>query len=467
MTRSPIDVGSDRQLFIDELFFDRQDRVELRMHKPRLEEVAIPNDKPWESGGMHYSVVLKDGDRFRMWYRADPGDDSNRDWNSFYAYAESTDGITWEKPNLGLFEYNGSTDNNLFTVSREYVTINPSVIIDENAPADERYKMILQSSKYKTDFPFPHLGTTIMGYTSADGLNWKEIEEPFLTRGPFDSHNILIWDDASEKFVIYMRGVAHRGLGRFISGYRAIRRSESSDFKNWTPAEFVVENDDDDPADLHFYTNAAVNYERAARAFFMFPMILYVDREYPTAPQEGLADVQFIVSRDGVSWDRRFREAFLSPDLDERNWVDRNPIMGSGILHTSATEMSMYYSELLRSAPATRIRRCTLRTDGFVSVHGPYAGWGEFTTPPMTFSGSELEMNYKTTGGGAMFVELQDENGNSLPDFMLEENNRVFGDKIEGTVSWKGGSDVSALAGKAIRMRVKMRDADLYAFRFK
>ena len=470
MTQHPIDVGSDRQLFIDDLFFDSRNGVELRMHKPRVEEVAVESDRPWESGGMHYSAVLQDRNRFRMWYRADTGEHARRDWDSFCAYAESADGVTWEKPNLGIFEYNGSTDNNLFTVSTEYSTINPSVIIDENAPADERYKMILQSGKYSTGRRFPDSGTTIMGYTSPDGLHWKEISEPLLTEGPFDSHNILIRDDAAGKYVIYCRGVANRGpgvQGSFLSGYRSIRRSESSDFKNWTPLETVVEADDDDPDDLHFYTNAAVNYERAARAFFMFPMVLYTDRRYPTAPQEGLSDVHLIVSRDGVTWDGRFREAFLSPDLDERNWCDCNPIMGSGILRTGPAEMSMYYSELLRSSPATRLRRCTMRSDGFVSVHGPYVGWGEFTTPVITFTGSELEMNYKTTGGGAISVELQNESGSAIPGFTLEENNRVFGDKIEGLVSWKKGSDVSALAGRPARMRVKMRDADLYAFRFK
>ena len=84
----------------------------------------------------------------------------------------------------------------------------------------------------------------------------------------------------------------------------------------------------------------------------------------------------------------------------------------------------------------------------------------------MTFSGSALEMNYATAGGGAILVELQNEDGDAVPGLMLEECGLIFGDKTDGVVSWKGGSDESSLAGGLVRMRVRMRDADLYAFRF-
>ena len=43
---------------------------------------------------------------------------------------------------------------------------------------------------------------------------------------------------------------------------------------------------------------------------------------------------------------------------------------------------------------------------------------------------------------------------------------RIFGDTIERTVTWKNGGDVSALAGKPVRLRFVLKDADLYAFQF-
>ena len=452
----PINVGSQRQLFIDDTWFDSRQGVELKMHQPTVREVAIPNDRPWELGGMHYSTVLRDGDRFKMWYRSDPGVDSNRDIVSLSCYAESDDGVVWEKPSLGLLEVYGSTENNVIYPPDDDPSINPSVIVDSRAPAAERYKMV---NRGRGD---------LRGYTSPDGLRWTPLESnPIQTEGPFDSHNVLVWNDARERYVVYMRGVSESVAGTFKGGHRSIRRSESADFRTWTRPETVVESDEDDPSDFHFYTNAAVKYARAANAFFMFPMVLHSERQYPGAPQIGLADIQFMSSRDGVSWDRRFREAFMRPGRDERNWVDRNPIMGAGILETGPDELSLYFAELLRAGlNKTRIRRCTIRTDGFVSAHAGYVGWSEFTTPPLTFAGGSLAMNYSTSGGGSILVELQDESGEPLPGFALDDCDVVFGDKIEAPVSWGGNVDVSGLRGRPVRVRVRMRDADLFAFRF-
>jgi hypothetical protein len=146
--------------------------------------------------------------------------------------------------------------------------------------------------------------------------------------------------------------------------------------------------------------------------------------------------------------------------------VDRNPIMGPGILELTPGELSMYYTELYREGPDARFRRCTIRTDGFVSVEGPYKGWGEFVTPPMTFSGDRLDLNYSTAGGGSIFVELQDEGGTPITGLSLDDCNEVFGDKIDGPVTWGGSAKLGTLAGKTVRLRVRLRDANLYAFRF-
>ena len=43
----------------------------------------------------------------------------------------------------------------------------------------------------------------------------------------------------------------------------------------------------------------------------------------------------------------------------------------------------------------------------------------------------------------------------------------MIGDEIERVVAWKGGADVAKLAGKVVRLRFALRDADLYALRFR
>ena len=111
-------------------------------------------------------------------------------------------------------------------------------------------------------------------------------------------------------------------------------------------------------------------------------------------------------------------------------------------------------------------RRYTLRLDGFVSVNAPLAG-GELITRPFTFSGKELEINYSTSAAGQVRVEMQDAEGRPLPGFTLEDCEPIWGDHVARTVKWKAGSDVSAQAGKPVRLRFEMSDADLFSLRFR
>ena len=99
-------------------------------------------------------------------------------------------------------------------------------------------------------------------------------------------------------------------------------------------------------------------------------------------------------------------------------------------------------------------------------MHARYAG-GEFTTRPLILKGSELIMNFSTSAVGSVRVELQDESGATLPGFALADCPAIYGDAIEEVVTWNAGSDVSAIAGKPIRLRFAMTDADLSSIRFR
>ena len=246
---------------------------------------------------------------------------------------------------------------------------------------------------------------------------------------------------------------------------RWIRRAVSDDFINWSPLEAI---DCGETPFEHLYTNACTPYDRAPGTYIMFPSRFVPhrtpDNDIARAATPGVNDVVFMSSRDGINFDRSFMEAFIRPGLMVENWRERGIYVGSGIVQTSPRELSIY-SRQHRYLPSVHIRRYSIRTDGFVSVNSGYSG-GEFTTSPFVFSGASLELNYSTSAVGSVRVELQDERGEALPGYGMDDCPEIFGDEIDGTVRWSNGSGVSSLAGRPVRLRFSLADADLYAFKF-
>ena len=82
------------------------------------------------------------------------------------------------------------------------------------------------------------------------------------------------------------------------------------------------------------------------------------------------------------------------------------------------------------------------------------------------FDGCELELNYSTSAAGSVRVEVQDAEGRAVPGFGLDDCPEIFGDEIDGCVDWGEGADLSAVAGRPVRLRFELKDADVYAFKF-
>ena len=252
--------------------------------------------------------------------------------------------------------------------------------------------------------------------------------------------------------------------GEDYGGIRTIRTSTSPDFVQWTKPERCRFGDT--PME-HLYTNATIPYFRAPHIFLSFPMRFVPERTVHRGIPEGISDAVFMSSRDGLNFDRSFMEAWVRPGLDRNNWVHRNFITAWTLIQTGPEELSFYWTENYEAPGAEcKLRRGTLRLDGFVSVNAPCAG-GEFTTKPLTFEGRELVINYSTSAVGSVQVEAQDADGNPIEGFALAQCPEIYGDEIEHVVAWEGGSDVSALAANALRLRFVMKDADLYSIRFR
>jgi hypothetical protein len=136
----------------------------------------------------------------------------------------------------------------------------------------------------------------------------------------------------------------------------------------------------------------------------------------------------------------------------------------NGIVVTGDHEWSLYISEHYRHED-NRLRRLTVRKQGFASMHADAKG-GEFTTQPLKFTGGKLLLNYATSAAGSIQIEIQDEKGAAIPGFALGDMQELFGDECDAAATWKSGSDLSSLKGRVVRLRARMKDADLYALRF-
>ena len=175
-------------------------------------------------------------------------------------------------------------------------------------------------------------------------------------------------------------------------------------------------------------------------------------------------------SRDGLNF-HRWTEAFLRIGPERPgSWVYGDCYPAHGLIETESKlpgapkEFSLFIAEhYWRTEEA--LRRWTIRLDGFVAATAPLPG-GDLLTKPFSFTGKRLSLNFATSAAGSLHVELTDAQGNPLPGFSLAESDEHFGDSLDRTVSWKEDTDVSFHAGKPVRLRFRLRDAELYAFQF-
>jgi len=443
-----ISIGSRLELFVDDFLIEKMDGLDLLLHHPVAREVAIVFDRPWEGNTSAYVTVFRDGDLCRMYYRASNYDLQSATYGSeAVCYAESRDGIHWVRPELGLFSFNGSTKNNIVWQGPGAHNFAPFKDSNPACPADEKYKAVA-SERDK-----------LYAFKSGDGIRWSILqEEPILSGSPFDSLNLAFWDPVRGKYLEFHRD--------WRDGIRDIMTSSSPDFRTW--AKPIWLDYGETPAE-HLYTNSITPYFRAPHILIGFPMRFVPDRQVGWHKIAGVSDGLFMSSRDGTRW-KRWGEAFLRPGLQKERWVNRNNMIAWGILQTASSlpgapdEISIYSSEGYYVEDC-RMRRHTLRLDGFVSVHAGGQS-GEMLTKPLVFRGERLVLNVSTSAAGKVLVELQDEDGVPVRGFALADCQEIYGDEIERTVEWKGRQDLSGLAGKTVRLRFLLKDADLYSLRF-
>ncbi|HBP38778.1 MAG TPA: hypothetical protein DD640_08580 [Clostridiales bacterium] len=444
-------IGNRRELFVDNFLIDTLNQAALRMNPPTRREIVLKMDQPWESlGSGIYSVVFKDGDIYRMFYRATfPHNENDRSAGQGCAYAESPDGIHWERRNLGIIDYNGQ-DTNMVVKGTNSHNFSPMLDPHPACRPEERYKAVTGLHP-----------EGLMGYKSADCLHWDLLQDKALfTDGAFDSHNLVIYDTNKQKYVCYSRYFATHGeAGNLSTSVRAIQSNESDDFIHWT--EPKPNTYDAGVPFEHFYTNAVVQCPGAEHLYFSFPMRFMHERhKNPEMMYVGVSDDIIMSSRDGRHWSRPFLESWVKPGLDPRNWTQRNLIVAQGILETG-DDFSLFVNENY-SWDSSYIRRVTVPKYRFGSVHADRQG-GVMLTQPVLLEGDRLRINYATSAPGSIRVGIVNESGWPLSDYSTEDCDVIYGDELEHDVTWRGSADLSFLKGTAVRFKFELTDADLYA----
>ncbi len=450
--------GTQRELFVDEhMIADMTGGVKQFLHKPEPKEVVFITDAPWEGNTSAYYTIFRDGDLFRMYYRASHWDTETKKetHREVTCYAESRDGIHWVKPKLGLFEFNGSRENNIVV---DGLGTHCFVAFKDGNPAcppESRYKGISRGR------PVGKKGLYV--FESPDGIRWKLMRnEPVITEGEFDSQNLAYWDAHTLHYREYHRS--------FVNGIRAIMTSTSSDFIHWTKPVLLTYQEGIPMQ--HLYTNAVQPYGRAPHLFIGFPT-RYL-------PEEGQrVEPTLMTSRNGLLF-HRWLEPVVPESAPKDRGGNRSNYMAWGLVEIPGrpNHLSVYATEAYYTGPDSRVRRFEYRKDGFVSLRGDAQG-GVLITKLFKLGpqAGRLTLNYSANQGGQVRVGLYQPNGTAIPGHSLSECQPLTGDQLNQTVMWKSIignnvgkaiTDISHLSRKypAVRLRFELKNADLFSLQF-
>jgi len=503
-------IHNKKQLFIDDQLVAHTDGVEWKVNPPRKAEAVITPIREKEGPRLSPKSILKVCDEYWMYYTLyAPVEWLERDWKGevpnyirkMTCLAKSRDGIHWIQINAGLFDIGNGKDNAIVMP-----VTHGTIFIDPHKTRGSRFWFIgnitenpwWSESKGAFYKLFDETGEKVGGAMwlchSKDGVHWKRIKEPIL---PIwcDTANQAFFDPFLKKYVAYVRGR--------VNGLRSVCRGESEtlDALPWKyeikpetdvgPGGFiprmnaeelpaVIKPDSLDPPQTDIYTPNVHIYPYAdSRIYLAFPPVY---RHYPKTPMsygrdtrgqfknDGPLETQIAVSRDGINW-KRYHEPYIP--LGRMDEIDGGTIyMGVGMIR-QGDEIWQYYAGspwthgTKRNNPdvSNAIFRCVQRLDGFVSVNSDHSG-GEIITHPLIFKGNRLQLNIDCGAMGEAWVEIQDASGTPIPGYSMEESVSVDRNGVAQEVWWKDGPDVSQLAGKPVRLRMKMRSSKLFAFQF-
>ena len=469
----PIVKKGEKQIFVDDVMVFYKSGVERRCHAAqKLDHQVLEGDKPWEcfeNEGVRvpysgiYGTVLRDENsgQFRMWYNV----------YKETCYAESSDGINWQKPELGLV---GQTNKiNLFGFQ------SPSFILDamEADPA-KRYKAIgakdgfskEEIKRLKAKFKFSesyHRDFAYCAAYSADGLNWTMYPDPAL----MGMDTITLAQDplSGEYMAFHKQTQDPRSFGRQVF------LSTSKDMLTWSDTELAMATDEIDHEQARkleggthseIYNMSAFYY--AGQWLGLITIFRCIGEPLVNgkakAGQKGIIDVQLVHSRDGRKWQRCSDRSPVIPTGPYE--YDKGMVFGtcnSPVI--VGDEIWMYYSGSTDihggSSPNKKISigRAVWRIDGMVSLQAEEEGI--IQTAYIQKQGDMLFVNADVSKG-QLLVEVINEAREVIPGYGKNDCIPLHGSEVSQPVTW---NHKKSLPEGSVSLKFYLTKGNIYSFK--
>lgn len=424
---------------------------------------VLQADQPWESS--YYlaypgSVVTDPAaGLLRMYYELRvPGQEFQRG----VAMATSTDGVHWTKPALNVTgtTYSPSPLNNFVSLPQQWMG-GPSVFIDPNAPANQRYRMSATVNEQ-----------TLYGLASADGVHWSNAAtiDDRGSSAALDSLNTTLWDSKTQKYTEYGRWWYGGGFG----GRRGVYMKQSSTWDGtWTSSrQFVLDPGAFIPAgSTNYFDIYTPGIQQYHGQYVALPAIYHHPGSWGAS---GSVYPSFMYSRDGTNWS--IPDAYHSMiDLSAHGQNASN--FGQAYTATSMVEkngqLNIYYSYFPENhnsgtESSGGIYLATLPEDRFMGVQSSPGSLGTWTTSAITLSNDPGHLILNALVEGSLRVEVLDASTMTpLTGFAIDDAMALgSGDFLSALAGWTGGDTLDALAGRTVALRFIMDDATVYGFHF-
>lgn len=494
------------ELFLDNSMLESTPGVSRRLHpaKKHLLNPVVRCDRWCDGAYMEPYTTMYDKDEklFKMWARA--GSDAKEGYvggNAAYMlYFTSTDGVRWNKPDLGVIEVTGRRDHNIVFASD---MVPKSVTAFPYGPDNFVVPTIAMMPQGKKAFfwsvnqhPNPrnssekYIAAAIVQdqrrgahiVTSSDGVHWSCAAAPFW-QTPHDVSSKgddclmhLFFDEAKRKWVIYRR-IIPEFSERMIADEsdrqrpavdrynRSYAYAESDDLKEWKNHRFILAMDPDDAADTELYQFACHKF---GATYVGYMSIFHLRRPQPI-------DIQLATSRDGIHFSRVCRGTPFIPsgplgyyDYMAMACSQPKPIVVNDTIYIYYAALNFPHDaepsgDTLQQTGGVAL--ATLKRDRFASLETgiPDAGPCRVITKPFVVHHPRLYLNAATWMKGSIRVEVLTRDWQPIPGFTEREAREIQGDALDHPVKWTNNADLSKLLGQEIRLKFHMIRARIHA----